>query len=737
MPFPRRRTAVLAAATTLAVAVGISVPASAADPARRPFGIDPATEKRIDDLMAKMTLAEKIGQLRQGGWATGFDLNQPRSGAIGLVTNPDDPFEIAKVQKAARESRLGIPVLIANNVIHGFRTQFPVPLGMAATFDPDLVERTAEVAGKESAAAGLHWTLAPMVDVSRDPRWGRVVEGPGEDPHLARLLAAAQVRGYLKGGIMASIKHFAGYGAAEGGRDYNSTEIPPNQMRDLYLPPFRAGVEAGAQSVMSAFNAINGTPATAHRGMLTDILKGEWGFDGFVISDWDSVWELINHGHAADPADATRKSLNAGLDVEMAGTMFKETLADEVAAGRVPMARVDDAVRRVLRVKFRMGLFDRPDADPAETAARLFTPEYRALARRAAVESLILLKNDGILPIRKDVRSIAVIGSLADSPQDHMGSWGANGKTEDAVTTLKAIRERAGPGVTVTHAPGCEPGCRGEFAFEAAAATARAADLVVAVLGEPWWLTAEGTSRTRLGLPNRQQELLEAVAAAGKPVVLVVLAGRPMALTWAAAELPAMLYAFSPGTMGGAAIADVLFGDADPAGRLPMTMPRSVGQIPIYYNHLPTGRPATGDHFSSKYIDEEVTPLFPFGYGLSYASYRYDAPRIRQDRLTPDGTLQVEVRVTNTSDRPGRELVQLYVRDLVATKSRPVKELKAFQKLSLAPGETKTVVLEVPVAELGFHLDDGRYVVEPGRFRIFVGRDSDAAASGEFEVVER
>lgn len=704
--------------------------------AERPFRHDPAIEARIDALMAKMTLAEKIGQIRQGGWSPGFDLEEARKGVIGSLTNADDPHEIAKIQKAARSSRLGIPILLTHNIIHGFRTLFPVPIGLAGTFDPALVERVSEVAGRESAAAGLHWTLAPMIDVSRDPRWGRVVEGVGEDPFLGSLMAAAQVRGYLKGGITVSLKHYVGYGAAEAGRDYNSTEIPPNLMRDLYLPPFKAGVEAGAQTVMSAFNAINGTPATANHWTLTEVLKTEWGFDGFVVSDWDSVWELLNHGHAADGPDAARKAINAGLDVEMAGDMFKDHLARELAEGRVSKDRFEDAVRRVLRVKFRMGLFDRPDPDPDKAAAALLTPEARALAKEAAIASMVLLKNDGdLLPLGPETKRIAVIGSLADSPSDHMGSWGGNGRQEDAIATLAALKAR--PGIEVGYVAGCDPACKDAAPdLAAAAAAAKAADVAVVVLGEPWWMTAEGTSRTDLGLPNRQQRLLEAVVATGKPVVLVVLAGRPMTITWAAKHVASILYAWSPGTMGGPAIADVLFGDAAPSGKLPMTMPRAVGQIPIYYNHLPTGRPASGDHYSSKYIDEDVAPLFPFGHGLSYTTFAYSDLAVARPVYGREDTVEVSVTVANTGKRPGREAVQLYVRDSVASKSRPIRELKAIDKISLRPGEARRVTLTVPVSTLGFHLDDGRYVVEPGRFDVWVGGSSAATLAGRFEVKE-
>jgi beta-glucosidase len=736
---PGLRRSWTAAALLLGAAVAAATAAVAEDrfkPGR--FPPDPAIEARIDALLAKMTLAEKVGQLRQGGWSPDFDLGQARNGVIGSLTNADDPFAIAAIQKAARESRLGIPILLTHNTVHGFRTLFPVPIGLAATFSPDLVEEASRWAGHEASAAGLHWTLGPMIDVSRDPRWGRVVEGPGEDPYLASRMAAAQVRGFLRGGIMASLKHYVAYGAAEAGRDYNSTEVPTHLLRDVYLPPFKAGVDAGAQSVMAAFNALNGTPATANAQTLRDILKGEWGFDGFVISDWDSVWELINHGHARDPADAARKAILAGLDVEMAGDMFKDTLAGEVEAGRVPLVRVDDAVRRVLRVKFRMGLFDRPDPDPAAAAAELLTPAALATARRAAQESFVLLKNtDGVLPLAAKGRRVAVIGGMAASPSDHMGSWGANGRQEDVVTVLAALRKRLGADTTVDFAAGCDGKCETREGFAAALETARQADIIVAVLGEPWYMTAEGTSRTRLGLPGLQQELLEGLVATGKPVALVVFGGRPMTITWAAEHVPAILYAWSPGTAGGLALADVLTGDADPSGRLPMTMPRHVGQIPIYYNHLPTGRPPTADHYSSKYIDEEVTPLYPFGHGLSYTSFAYGQPKLSSATLRPGETLTVSVDVTNTGTRPGREVVQLYVRDLVGTKSRPVRELKNFVKVALQPGETRRVDLALPMAELAFHLDDGKALVEPGSFRVFVGSSAAATLSAAFELVDR
>ena len=702
----------------------------------RPSEADARIERRIDALVERMTLEEKLGQMSQGGWAPDFDLKEAESGIIGSLTNADDPVVIGRIQAAARKSRLGIPILMTHNVIHGFRTLFPVPIAMAASFDPALVRETARWAGRESAAVGLHWTLAPMVDISRDPRWGRVVEGAGEDVFLGSMMAAAQVAGLREGGIIASLKHYVGYGAAEAGRDYNSTSIPRVELRDTYLPPFHAGIAAGGATIMAAFNALNGTPATANRWTLDQVLKREWGFDGFVISDWDSIIELMKHGVAGSRAEAAEKALMAGVDVDMAGELFRDELPALVKAGRVPMARIDDAVRRVLRVKFRLGLFDRPDPDPAAADTQLLTPAAREAARRAARETIVLLRNDGdLLPLAPKAKRIALVGGAAADPSDHMGSWGAAARQGDTVTTLAALQTRASAGgYTLTYARGCADDCTSTEGFDEAVQRAGEADLVIAVLGEPWYMTAEGTSRTRLGLPNRQQELLERLVATGKPVVLVVFAGRPMALTWAAEHVPAILYAWAPGTEGGNGIADLLFGDASPSARLPMTMPRAVGQIPVYYDHLPTGRPATDDRYSSRYIDEENAPLYPFGYGLSYTRFTYADVAVTAPKPDRQGVLEVAVTVANTGARAGKEVVQLYVRDLVASRSRPVRQLKAFDKVALAPGESRRVTLRVPIDRLGFHDEEGGYRVEPGRFEVYLGGDSRAPLVGGFEL---
>lgn len=705
---------------------------------------DPAIEAKIDALIARMTLEDKAGQMYMGAWSPTFDDREVREGSIGALSAPPDAATANRIQAVARASRLGIPLLFTQDVIHGYRTLFPVPLGLAASFDARVVAAAGEATAREARSIGLRFALSPMLDLSRDPRWGRVIEGPGEDPFIGRLYAAAMVHGLARGGLAATLKHFVGYGAVKAGRDYAEAEIPTTVLHDLYLPAFRAGIDAGAQVVMAAFNAVNGVPVTANRRLLTGTLKESWGFDGFVTSDWDSVHELISHGLAATREEAVEKAVMAGLDMEMSGRLYPDFLPGLVRAGRVPEARLDDAVRRVLRVKFRLGLFDPPGpfpaADPAAAATVLAAPEIRAAARDAARRSIVLLKNDGeLLPLVRPPRRIAVIGAAARDPSDHMGSWGAAAHRDETPVVFDELRDRlAGKGTTVTFAEGCDDACRTTDGFDAAVATAADADLIVAVLGEPWYMTAESTSRTRIGLPGHQSELLARLAATGRPVVLVVFAGRPMTIADDLPRAGAILWAFSPGTMGGPALADLILGDAAPSARLPMSLPRTVGQIPIAYDQLPTGRPADPKaELNARWLDSEVTPLFPFGFGLTYGGFSYADLRLDADRVPLGGTLRASVAVTSTGTRPTREVVQLYVRDLVASRSRPLKELKGVAVVDLAPGETRRVEIAVPVADLGFHDDDGRYAVEPGRFRLFVGGSSEATLAGEFEVVER
>ncbi len=706
------------------------------------FPADPAIEAKVADLLSRMTLEEKIGQMYMASWTPTMDGREIAEGTVGGLTSLPDAATMAKWQKVARASRLGIPLLFGRDVIHGYRTLFPVPLGLAASFDREVWRRSAELTAREARSQGMNLAFAPMIDISRDPRWGRVVEGPGEDPFLARGFAEAWVRGLAAGDVGATLKHFVGYGAVRAGRDYAEAEISAQTLADVYLPPFRAGVRSGALAVMAAFGALDGVPGTANRRMLRDVLKRDWGFDGLVISDWDAIRELLNHGLAADPAGAAEKAVTAGVDMEIFGRFYKERLPDLVRSGRVPMELVDDAVSRILRVKFRLGLFDTSDPDPATAAAALARPETLEAARDVARRSIILLRNQGdILPLVKLPRRIAVIGEAAEDASDHMGAWGALADQSDTRTFLDEIERRLEPrGVEITYHDACDDDCADTDGIDEAVALARRSDLIVAVLGEPWNMTAEAASRAHLGLPNHEGELLHRLARTGKPVILIVFAGRPMALTDSLPDTKAILYAFSPGTMGGAALVDLLTGEANPSARLPMTMPRSVGQIPITYDELRTGRPGplmAGDILWSRYVDEANEPLFPFGFGLSYTRFAYADLRLAEERVREDGTLRAEVAVTNTGKRAGREVVQLYVRQLVASRTLPLRRLKGIATVDLAPGETKRVALEVPASDLGYHDGLGLPVLEPGPFEVFVGGSSTASLSARFDLTEK
>jgi beta-glucosidase len=688
-----------------------------------------AIERRVDALIGQMTLEEKVGQLHLSGRGDGFDINQIKTGRMGAVMNFVVPAEVLMVQKAVRESRLKIPLIIGLDAVHGFSTYFPLPLGQASTWNPTLIEQAAYWTGREARAAGVNWTFAPMVDMSRDPRWGRVLEGAGEDAYLASVVAVARVHGYQRGGVAATVKHFVGYGAGEGGRDYNSTWIPTSQLHDLHLPPFKASFTAGAMTAMAAFNALNGLPATAHRGMLTDLLRGKWGFRGFVTSDFGSITELRLHGIAKDDAEAARKALLAGIDMDMMGNVYLKHLGNEVKAGRVPVKMLDEAVRRVLRVKFHLGLFERPDIDPAAAPALMQTQDARDVALRAAQESVILLKNaNGTLPIAPSVKSVAVIGAMA-RPEDERVWTDPAGLGRRVIQALpEALQERLPGDVPVAFAPAFTKACGTEFADkEAALRTAAASDLIVAMLGEDCEFMGEGASRTKLGLPGVQQELLEALVATGKPVVLVLATGRPLVLSWADAHVAAIVQTFHGGTEGRTAIADVLTGKVNPSGRTPMSFPRSVGQIPVYYSPLPTGRPQMiRQRYESIYIDEANEALYPFGHGLSYSGFAYANARVARAQLPLNGTIEVSVDVTNSGSRDGQEVVQLYVRQPVASRSRPVRELKGFEKVMIPAGQMRTVRFRVPVAGLGVHDDAGRYLVEPGLVELYLGGSSTA-----------
>jgi beta-glucosidase len=689
-------------------------------------------DTRLEALLARMTLDEKIGQLNLAAFSPLFERGDLEKGRIGAVLAVTKPGEIVDLQNAARRSRHGVPVLVGLDVVHGLRTIFPIGMAEAGSFDPELAKATARAAGREAAAIGINWTFAPMADLARDPRWGRMIEGFGEDPFLGRLFTRARVEGFHEAGLATSLKHFAGYGSALGGRDYDAGAIAPGDLYDSYLPPFRAGIQAGSESVMSAFLSLNGVPVSANPAMLTGILRQQWSYDGFVVSDWNSVGELLEHGVAADSAEATRKAILAGIDMDMYSGLYATHLAAEVEAGRVPEARVTEAARRVLRAKLRMGLFERPDPDTSRTDPAPPSPEARELARRAAQDSSVLLRNDGILPLSRG-RRIAVIGEFGASQRNLVGPHAAMVQFGDGVAILDGLR-RSGQ-ATVSYAQGCDVLCESDAGFAAAIQAAREADVVVAVLGESNEMSGEAASRARLTLPGRQGELLERLVATGKPVVLVILAGRPIELGPVVDRLGAVLMAWFPGTEGGNAIADLLLGDADPSAKLPVSWPRTIGQIPLTYDQAPTGRPHDPkNHYTLRYVDEEITPLFPFGFGKTYTQFALSETEVPQRRLTPADTLEIRATLRNTGSRPGREVVQLYVRQLHASRSRPARQLKAFEKVALAPGGASRLSLRVPVAELGFHLDDGSYVVEPGRYQVFVGTASDASLAGEFEV---
>ncbi len=698
-----------------------------------------AIERRVNELLGQMTLEEKVGQLNLVSHGPPLRWEDISEGKAGAVLNFNNAEDVARAQALVQQSRLKIPLLYGLDVLHGFRTQFPLPLGEAAAFNPRISFLASEWAAKEASYVGVNWTFAPMADLSRDSRWGRIVEGFGEDPYLGSVLTAARVEGFRKGGLAAATKHFAGYGAPQGGRDYDTTYIPRAEMYDTYLPSFRAAAEAGSASFMAAFNALNGEPSTANAWLLTDVLRNQWGFDGFVTSDWVGIGELMNHGIAADGAEAARKAILAGVDMDMMGQLYIKHLPDEVRAGRVPESVIDESVRRILRTKMRLGLFDQPAIDPKRTDANFPSKEARQAAREVARETLVLLQNkDDLLPVKPGTRSIAVIGPLADAPHDQMGPHAARGHKEDSVTLLQGIRQRAqSAGVAVNHAPACDLMCRSTEQLPAAIEAARKADLVIAVFGEPQELSGEAASRAYLDLSGKQKEVLEALADTGQPIALVIIGGRPQILNSLAERIPSILMAWYPGTEGGNAVADVLFGDFSPSGKLPLTWPRATGQLPMYYNRLPSSRPTLpNNRFTLQYIDEAITPLYPFGWGLSYTQFAYSDATIGQKQLDAGQILDVSMNVTNKGSRAGQEVVQLYIRDPVASRSRPLRQLKAFEKINLNPGETKRVSLRVPVESLGFHLDDGSYVVEAGAIQVFVGGSSLAEQVGEVEIVK-
>ena len=714
------------------------------------IGSSPEVERRVENILSRMTLAEKIGQMNQvsaGGDVSNYS-DALRKGQIGSILNEVDPVKINEFQRiCVEESRLGIPLLVARDVIHGYHTVFPIPLGLAATFDPALVEQGARVAALEATAQGVRWTFSPMLDIARDPRWGRIAEGSGEDTYLDTRMAEAMVRGYQgeqldSTSMAACIKHFVGYGAAEGGRDYNSTYLTERQLRNVYLPPFQAAVEAGAMTLMTSFNDNDGVPSTGNTFVVKDILRNEWGFDGLVVTDWNSMGEMINHGFGVDRKDVARKALEAGVDMDMMTYGFLSHLEELVKSGAVKESDIDNAVRNILRVKIRLGLFEHPYVDVEAGAAVQYAPEHLEAAQKTVEESVILLKNDGVLPLKVDaVRNILVTGPMADAPHDQLGTWAFDGEKSHTVTPLKALEARF-PG-KVTYVPGLRYSREKRNAFADVVAAARRADVVLVFLGEEAILSGEAHSLADLNLKGSQSELLAALKATGKPVVATVMAGRPLTIERDLPNCGAMLYAFHPGTMGGPALANLLFGDVNPSGKTPITFLRTVGQAPLYYSHNMTGRPYNGETLidnieleagqtslgnTSYYLDYGAYPLFPFGYGLSYTQFTYSDIALDRASYGADDSITVTLTLANTGKYDGTEVVQVYIRDLVGSITRPVKELKAFERVSLKAGESRNLELRIPVSDLAFYGLDGEKKVEPGDFQLWVAGDS---ASGE------
>jgi beta-glucosidase len=727
-----------------------------------------AVAERVEALLGRMSLAEKIGQLTQIGGADFVPGPKPeeviRSGGAGSVLWLNDTKKFNELQRiAVEESPSGIPLLFALDVIHGYRTIFPVPLAMASSWDPSVAEQAQEVAASEARAAGLHWTFGPMLDIARDARWGRIVEGAGEDPYLGAAMAAAQVRGFqgpypgAPDRVVACAKHFAGYGAADGGRDYDPVYLPEAQLRNVYFPPFQAAVKAGVGTFMSAYMDLNNVPASGNSWLLNDILRGEWGFQGFVVSDAFAVANLVIEGYAQDPRDAAYRALSAGMNMDMASNTYLQNLAGLVADGTLKEANLDAAVRPILAIKVRMGLFEHPYVDETLLEQVVARPEHRQRSRLAAQRSMVLLRNEGgLLPLSKDLKKVAVIGPLADSKEATEGSWMVFGHQPAGVTVLEGIRAKL-PEAQIEYASG--PEIRRDFpspfddmnpetqkpaqssedaevAFQAAVAAASRAHLVIMVLGEKANMAGEAASRGSLDLPGRQEELLKAVVALGKPVVLVLLNGRPLSIVWASEHVPAILEAWEPGSEGGIAVADLLFGDANPGGKLPVTFPRSGSHAPLYYarntSHMPENHPM----YRSRYWDSLTTPLYPFGYGLSYTTFVIDNLQVSAGQIKTGESLTVTADVTNTGARAGDEVVQLYIHQKAGSDSRPLRELKGFERVPLLPGEKKTVAFQLGPDELRYwSTSAGAWVQDAAAFDLWVGADSLATLHSEFEVI--
>ncbi len=716
-----------------------------------------SSERKADSLIQLMSVDEKIGQLVQKNGANGQE-TLVREGKIGSILNEINLDAINELQRIAiEESPHGIPLIFARDVIHGFNTILPIPLGQAATWNPQLIEKGAQIAAVEARSSGIRWTFSPMVDVTRDPRWGRIAEGYGEDPFLTSKMGAATIQGYQgtdlsgKNALLACAKHFAAYGAAEGGRDYNTVTVSENELRDVYLPPFKAAVDAQAGTFMAAFNEINGIPATGNEFLLRQVLRNEWGFKGFVVSDWESVHQLVVHGYSKEDKEAALKSFLSGTDMEMASTTYENYLKEHIEAGNIPMELLNQAVRNILRIKFEMGLFENPYTDPKDYPNTL-NIKHKKQAQEVATQSLVLLKNENeILPVSTKVGKVAVIGPLANAPHDQLGTWIFDGNKNNSITPLQAIRSFLGE-EKVNYAPGMEISrTLTKEGFANAIKAAKSSDVVLLFLGEESILSGESHCRADISLPGIQDELIEALSKTGKPIVGIVLAGRPLTFEESATHLDAILYAWHPGTMAGPAIAEVLFGTVSPSGKLPVTFPRTVGQIPIFYAHKNSGKPASDETWermydipeeafqlsvgnTNHYIDYGLEPWFPFGYGLSYTQFQYSAIEMESAEISLGDTVVCSAIVQNTGKYAGTEVVQLYTRDLVGSRTRPVRELKGFTRVALKPGEYQKVVFRIPSNQLGFYNQEMKYVTEPDDFLAGIGSNSNVELNLKFTI---
>ena len=725
-------------------------------------------DQKVDSVLKLMTLDEKVGQMNQynGDWdATGpitndgDKQNQIRKGMVGSMLNVTGVEHTTQLQKIAMQSRLKIPLLFGQDIIHGYRTTFPIPLAEAASWDLKAIQLSARIAATEAAASGVHWTFAPMVDIARDPRWGRVMEGAGEDPYLGSLIATARVKGFQGKGlgntdaIMACAKHFAAYGAAIGGRDYNAVDMSLNTLWDIYLPPFKAAAEAGAATFMNSFNTLNGIPATGSAYLQRDILKGMWNFKGFVVSDWNSIGEMIPHGFAKDNYDASFKAIIAGNDMDMESRSYIKNLARLVKDGKVKIQLVNDAVRRILKKKFEMGLFDDPfKFSNKEREQQQWNNKQNLEAEKLMAEkSIVLLKNavpqggiNQLLPLNKtnvQGKTIALIGPFIKGVRDNLGFWSYTWPDDSAriISVWEGMKNKVGGAANLVYAKGCNINDTSHAGFNEAIETAMKADVVIMNVGEAADMSGEAKSRSNIHLPGVQEELIKAIYATGKPVIVMINAGRPLIFNWTADHVPAIVYTWWLGTEAGAAIADVLFGDYNPSGKLPMSFPRAEGQIPIYYNHFSTGRPAKNDsdlNYVSSYIDLPNSPKFAFGYGLSYSTFSYSDIKLSAARFRPGQALTASVVVTNSGKYDGKETVQLYIRDMVGSVVRPVKELKGFQQIFLKAGESKTITFNITTDDLKFYNNDLKYVYEPGDFKLFIGTNCDDVKEADFTLLK-